>query len=113
VFSAEVLARCLLRETLAVPGAFTVTEVDAARRAGAALVKLFPAGPLGPRYVRDLLAPLGGVELLATGGIDAGNAAEFLRAGAVAVGAGGALVGADDVEAAARELVGAASRSSQ
>ncbi len=113
VFRPEILTRCLRRETLAIPGALTVTEVEAARRAGAVLVKLFPAGRLGPQYVRDLLIPLAGVELLATGGVDARNAAEFLRAGAVAVGAGGALVGADDVEKAARELVSAVSTASQ
>lgn len=113
VFRPEILAQCLLRETPAIAGALTPTEVEAARRAGASLVKLFPAGRLGPRYVHDLLIPLAGVELLATGGVDAGNAAEFLRAGAVAVGAGGSLVGADDVETAARELVSAVSPSSQ
>lgn len=75
----------------AIPGALTPTEVEAAWAAGAALVKLFPAGLGGPRYVRDLLAPLGDVPLLVTGGVDAGNAAAFLAAGAVAVGVGSAL----------------------
>ena len=70
-----------------VPGAFTPTEVETAHRAGAPLVKLFPAGSLGPGYVSSLLAPLAGVRLLATGGITAENAGEFLAAGAVAVGA--------------------------
>jgi 2-dehydro-3-deoxyphosphogluconate aldolase/(4S)-4-hydroxy-2-oxoglutarate aldolase len=49
-------------------------------------VKLFPAAALGPGYVRSLLAPLHDVPLLATGGITAANALEFLDAGAVAVG---------------------------
>lgn len=87
----------------AIPGALTPTEVEAAWAAGAALVKLFPAGLGGPRYVRDLLAPLGDVPLLVTGGVDAGNAAAFLAAGAVAVGVGSAL----DDPAEARRLVAA------
>jgi 2-dehydro-3-deoxyphosphogluconate aldolase/(4S)-4-hydroxy-2-oxoglutarate aldolase len=58
------------------------------------MVKLFPASLGGPRYVRDLLAPLADVPLLVTGGVDASNARAFLEAGAVAVGVGSAL---DDV----------------
>jgi 2-dehydro-3-deoxyphosphogluconate aldolase/(4S)-4-hydroxy-2-oxoglutarate aldolase len=55
--------------------------------------------------VRDLLAPLAGVELLVTGGVDASNARAFLDAGAVAVGVGSALTGAADVESEARQLL--------
>jgi 2-dehydro-3-deoxyphosphogluconate aldolase/(4S)-4-hydroxy-2-oxoglutarate aldolase len=68
-------------------------------------VKLFPAARLGPAYVRDLRGPLADVPLLVTGGVDASNAAAFLRAGAAAVGVGSALTGAPDVAAAARQLV--------
>jgi 2-dehydro-3-deoxyphosphogluconate aldolase/(4S)-4-hydroxy-2-oxoglutarate aldolase len=75
----------------AIPGALTPTEIDAAWGAGAALVKLFPARLGGPRYVRDVLAPLSDVPLLVTGGVDATNAREFLDAGAVAVGVGSGL----------------------
>jgi 2-dehydro-3-deoxyphosphogluconate aldolase/(4S)-4-hydroxy-2-oxoglutarate aldolase len=75
----------------AVPGALTPTEVEAAWVAGAALVKLFPGRFGGPAYVRELLAPLGDIPLLVTGGIDSTNARAFLDAGAVAVGAGSAL----------------------
>ena len=70
-----------------VPGCFTASEIEQAWRAGAPLVKLFPAGALGPAYVHSLLAPLAEVPLLVTGGITAENALEFLDAGAVAVGA--------------------------
>jgi 2-dehydro-3-deoxyphosphogluconate aldolase/(4S)-4-hydroxy-2-oxoglutarate aldolase len=87
----------------AIPGALTPTEIEAAWTAGAALVKLFPAGLGGPRYVRDVLAPLADVPLLVTGGIDASNASAFLDAGAVAVGVGSAL---DDPDQA-RRLVAA------
>jgi 2-dehydro-3-deoxyphosphogluconate aldolase/(4S)-4-hydroxy-2-oxoglutarate aldolase len=77
---------------LYVPGAMTPTEVQRVLATGRTLVKLFPAGRLGPGYVRDLLAPFPQVELLPTGGIDLDNAHEFLAAGAVAVAVGSALV---------------------
>jgi 2-dehydro-3-deoxyphosphogluconate aldolase/(4S)-4-hydroxy-2-oxoglutarate aldolase len=104
-FSAEVVARCVEVGLPAIPGSLTPTEIEHALAAGAALVKLFPAGVVGPTYVRDVLAPLRGAPLLATGGIDVTNAAAFLRAGAVAVAAGTALTGAEDPGAAARALV--------
>jgi 2-dehydro-3-deoxyphosphogluconate aldolase/(4S)-4-hydroxy-2-oxoglutarate aldolase len=105
-FSGAVLARCHQLGVPAIPGAFTPTEIEAAWRAGAALVKLFPARLGGPAYVRDVLAPLSDVTLLPTGGVDASNAAEYLRAGAVAVGVGSWLT-ACDVAARAGELVAA------
>ena len=75
----------------AIPGAFTPTEIDACMRAGADLVKLFPADRLTPADLRALLAALPDAKLLPTGGITAANAAQWLDAGAVAVGVGGAL----------------------
>jgi 2-dehydro-3-deoxyphosphogluconate aldolase/(4S)-4-hydroxy-2-oxoglutarate aldolase len=102
-FDRAVVERAAELGVPAIPGALTPTEVEAAWTAGAALVKLFPAGFGGPRYVRDLLAPLAGVPLLVTGGVDAENAASFLAAGAAAVGVGSAL----DEPAEARRLVAA------
>jgi 2-dehydro-3-deoxyphosphogluconate aldolase / (4S)-4-hydroxy-2-oxoglutarate aldolase len=102
-FVPEVVARARELGLPAIPGALTPTEVEAAWQAGAALVKLFPAGLGGPRYVRDVLAPLGDVPLLVTGGVDSTNAVAFLEAGAVAVGVGSAL----DDPAEARRLVAA------
>ena len=75
------------------PGAFTPTEVHAAHRAGAPLVKLFPAGGLGPGYLKDLRGPLPGVRIMPTGGIGLDDIAAWLAAGAVAVGLGGPLIG--------------------
>jgi 2-dehydro-3-deoxyphosphogluconate aldolase / (4S)-4-hydroxy-2-oxoglutarate aldolase len=75
-----------------IPGAFTPTEVLAAWRAGAAVVKLFPAGPVGPGYIRDVLGPFRDVPLLPTGGVTLDNAAGFLEAGAWGLGLGSALV---------------------
>jgi 2-dehydro-3-deoxyphosphogluconate aldolase / (4S)-4-hydroxy-2-oxoglutarate aldolase len=103
-----VIERCAALGLPSIPGALTPTEIEAAWELGAAMVKLFPASLGGPAYVRDVLAPLGEVPLLVTGGVDTTNAAAYLRAGAAAVGVGSALLGAPDVTAAARDLVGSA-----
>jgi 2-dehydro-3-deoxyphosphogluconate aldolase/(4S)-4-hydroxy-2-oxoglutarate aldolase len=73
-------------------GAFTPTEILAAWRAGADFVKVFPAGGLGPTYIKDVLAPLPGVVLVPTGGVNLDNCAAFLDAGAYTVAIGGSLV---------------------
>jgi 2-dehydro-3-deoxyphosphogluconate aldolase/(4S)-4-hydroxy-2-oxoglutarate aldolase len=91
-FAPELIEMCHRYDVLAIPGAFTPTEILAAWQAGADLVKLFPAGRLGPAYLKDLRGPLPQVRLLPTGGVSADNAAAYLAAGAVAVGVGGALV---------------------
>ena len=77
---------------LHLPGVFTASEAQQALRAGCRMQKLFPAGQLGPSYLEALRAPLGDIEFVPTGGIDAGNVAAFVRAGAVALGIGSALV---------------------
>lgn len=75
------------------PGAYTPTEVLAAHRAGAPLVKLFPAGGLTPKYLKDLRGPLPDVRIMPTGGINLQDVADWLTAGAAAVGLGGPLIG--------------------
>jgi 2-dehydro-3-deoxyphosphogluconate aldolase / (4S)-4-hydroxy-2-oxoglutarate aldolase len=103
----DMVERCQELGVPAIPGTLTPTEIERALALGAELVKLFPANALGPAYVRDVLAPLAGAELMVTGGIDASNARAFLDAGAVAVGTGSSLTGAADVESEARRLVAA------
>lgn len=87
-----VVHRAVERGVAVVPGAFTPTEIYRAWSAGASLVKVFPAGPVGPRYIKDVLAPLNDIPLVPTGGVGLDNAAEFIRAGATALGLGSALV---------------------
>jgi 2-dehydro-3-deoxyphosphogluconate aldolase/(4S)-4-hydroxy-2-oxoglutarate aldolase len=70
------------------PGALTPTEVLAAWRAGATMVKVFPANPLGPAYLKALRAPLRGIPLLPTGGVGLHNLDAFLEAGAAGAGVG-------------------------
>jgi 2-dehydro-3-deoxyphosphogluconate aldolase/(4S)-4-hydroxy-2-oxoglutarate aldolase len=75
------------------PGGLTPTEIHAAHRSGAPLVKLFPAATVGPRYVKDLHGPLPDVRIMPTGGIDIADIATWLGNGAAAVGLGGPLLG--------------------
>jgi len=81
------------------PGALTPTEVLTAWEAGADIVKVFPADLTGPGYLRALRGPLPQVRLMPTGGVNLITAAEFLRAGACALGIGGALVETKSVAA--------------
>ncbi len=92
------LGLCVDRNVPAMPGAFTPTEIQTAWTAGAAVVKVFPATKLGPSYFRDLLAPLPHLNLMPTGGVDLENCGDFIRAGAVAIGVGSALVRKDWVD---------------
>ncbi|MHB1685641.1 MAG: bifunctional 4-hydroxy-2-oxoglutarate aldolase/2-dehydro-3-deoxy-phosphogluconate aldolase [Bacilli bacterium] len=75
-----------------IPGILTPTEIVQAEQAGAAVFKLFPAGSLGTGYLKDLLGPFSGRAFIPTGGVTPDNASDFIRAGAVGVGMGGALI---------------------
>jgi 2-dehydro-3-deoxyphosphogluconate aldolase/(4S)-4-hydroxy-2-oxoglutarate aldolase len=81
-----------------IPGAFTPTEIVQAWDLGASLVKVFPAGPVGPRYIKDLRGPLPHIPLVPTGGVSLENAGAFILAGAAALGVGGELVSTDLLE---------------
>lgn len=107
VLSAEVLAR---RSLPVICGAFTPTEAQDAWSAGAAAVKLFPARIGGPAYVRDLLAPLPHLRLVATGGVGIDDAHRYREAGAVAVGLGNDLVGPAMLDGDVRETARRARR---
>ena len=74
-------------------GAFTATEMLTASEAGADYIKVHPASLGGAQYFRDILAPLPHLRLVPSGGVTLDTAGEFMRAGAVAVAAGGNLVG--------------------
>lgn len=95
----EVTAWAQARDVLHIPGVLSPSELAAALDGGASPIKLFPAGRLGPGYVRDLLAPFPEARLIPTGGIDTDNAAAFLEAGAAAIAVGSALTVDDEREA--------------
>jgi Entner-Doudoroff aldolase len=90
VLAQEVIQAAKERGVVAIPGAYTPTEIYAAYRSGADIVKVFPA--TSPAYIRDIAGPLPQVPLLPTGGINPQNIREFLQAGAVGFGIGSALV---------------------
>jgi len=106
----ETVQACRDAGVLVAPGAFTPTEIVAAWRGGADIVKIFPATSLGPQFFRDLRGPLPHIRLMPTGGVTIENAAEFLAAGAAAVGIGTALVDAKAVEAGDWEALEARAR---
>lgn len=99
VFRRDVIAACHERGVPAMPGCFTPTEILDAWDAGADIVKVFPSTALGPTFIKDVRAPLPQLKLMPTGGVSIENAADWLRAGAVAVGIGSALVDAASVKA--------------
>ena len=80
------------RDVPIMPGCFSPTEILTAWDAGADIVKVFPATALGPGYLKDIHGPLPDIKLMPTGGVTVTNAGDWIRAGAVAVGVGSALV---------------------
>lgn len=109
VFDPAVIAETHRLGMLAIPGGGSATEILAAHRAGAHLVKVFPSGPLGgPEFLRKIRGPLPDIPLVPTSGPNAANLADYLAAGAVAVGVGSEVFApgftTESVEAAARRL---------
>jgi 2-dehydro-3-deoxyphosphogluconate aldolase/(4S)-4-hydroxy-2-oxoglutarate aldolase len=99
VFRRGVIDACHAYDTPAMPGCFTPTEILEAWDAGADVVKVFPATALGPTFFKDVRGPLPQVKLMPTGGVSLDNAGDWIRAGAVAVGVGTALLDAKAIAA--------------
>ncbi len=95
----EVVRTCNRHGVLVAPGIMTPTEAVRAMEAGADVLKLFPASTVGPGHIGAIQGPLGPVDVIPTGGINRENVADFFDAGAVAVGAGSALVDYDAIAA--------------
>ena len=100
VFRKAVIDACHRRDVPAMPGCLTPTEILDAWDAGADIVKVFPATTLGPGYLKDVRAPLPQVKLMPTGGVTIDNAGDWIKAGAVAVGVGSALLDNQAIAAA-------------
>ena len=110
VFRPDVIRACHERHVPVMPGCFSPTEILDAHDAGADLIKVFPATMLGPQFVKDVRAPLPQVKLMPTGGVTLDNAGDWIRAGAVAVGVGSALVDAKAIDAGRFEIIAANAR---
>ena len=86
-------------EKVAVPGTLSPTEIITAWSAGADLIKVCPAGRVGPAFFKDILGPLPQVRLVPTGGVNLDTAAEFIKNGAAALCVGSAMMPTDAMAA--------------
>lgn len=90
-FKAETVKLCNRYRVPCMPGAMTIKEVVEAMEAGADIVKVFPGEAFGPKILKAIKGPIPYAKMMPTGGVDVNNVGEWIKAGAVAVGAGGAL----------------------
>ena len=105
----------VIRETkrlgkLSIPGAMTPSEIAAAYKMGADIIKLFPANEVGLSYIKAIKAPLKHIPLMATGGVRPANAMDYLNAGSAALGVGGNLVNKEWIAAGEFLKIGQAAR---
>lgn len=106
VLNLETIAICRRYGVAVMPGALTPTEIITAWQAGADVVKVFPCSAVGgAKYLKAVKAPLPQVELIPTGGVSVETAAEFLEAGAFALGVGGDLVSLKAIAAGTPEVI--------
>jgi 2-dehydro-3-deoxyphosphogluconate aldolase / (4S)-4-hydroxy-2-oxoglutarate aldolase len=91
-FDAEVVAMCKLYGTPVMPGCMTPTEISQAWKAGADVVKIFPGRVGTPEFFQDIKGPFPQVRMMPTGNVDLVTTPKYIKAGAVAVGVGKALV---------------------
>ena len=102
----ELIKTCRRYSKVVIPGAMTPTEILRAWEMGADIVKVFPAGNLGgPSYIKAVKAPLPQVLLNPTGGVNLGNAGDFIKAGASVISVGSALVDKKAVEEKKFEVI--------
>ncbi|MBV9868109.1 MAG: bifunctional 4-hydroxy-2-oxoglutarate aldolase/2-dehydro-3-deoxy-phosphogluconate aldolase [Abitibacteriaceae bacterium] len=101
----EVIHAAQARGIAMLPGALTPTEIWTAHALGGDIIKVFPASRFGPSYFKDIKGPLPHIPLLPTGGVDAQNAGEWLKVGAVALGVGGKLVDREAIKAGDWDLL--------
>ena len=88
----DMVRLCRKNGKVAIPGAFTPTEIVAAWKGGADIIKIFPASLGGPELIKDLRGPFPQIKFLPTGGVMLENVAQFIKAGAVAVAVGGNII---------------------
>lgn len=107
----DLIRRCVADGLVAMPGALTPSEAVAAWDAGASFVKIFPAGSLGPSYVKAVRAPLSHIPFLAVGGVGPENVADFMKVGCVGAGVGGNLTNKDWIASGAWDKITAVAKS--
>jgi len=92
ILSTDIIKVCRKHGKIAIPGAFTPTEIVAAWKSGADIIKIFPASVGGPELIKDLRGPFPQIKFLPTGGVTLENVAQFIKAGAVAVAVGSNII---------------------
>jgi 2-dehydro-3-deoxyphosphogluconate aldolase/(4S)-4-hydroxy-2-oxoglutarate aldolase len=92
ILNMDIIKVCRKQGKIAIPGAFTPTEIVAAWKSGADIVKIFPASVGGPGLIKDLRGPFPQIKFLPTGGVTLENVAQFIKAGAVAVAVGSNII---------------------
>lgn len=107
----SLIRKCVADGLMAMPGALTPTEAVEAYNAGAKYVKIFPAGVLGPGYIKAITAPLSHIPFLAVGGISPDNIADFIKAGCAGAGVGGNLTNKEWIKAGEWDKIAAVARS--
>lgn len=107
VMVADVVRECVERKVHVLPGAFTPKEVFEAWSAGAALVKVFPASMLGPKYFKELKGPFNDVKLMAVGGVNEDNIGDYFKSGADAVAFGASVFKREWIEKKDYSAIGA------
>ncbi len=110
ILNTDIIRVCRKHGIIAIPGAFTPTEIFAAWISGADIVKLFPASIGGPELLKDLRGPFPQIKFMPTGGVTLENVGRFIRAGAVAVAVGGNIVDKKAVSLGKFEVISENSR---
>ncbi|MEX2190561.1 MAG: bifunctional 4-hydroxy-2-oxoglutarate aldolase/2-dehydro-3-deoxy-phosphogluconate aldolase, partial [Bacteroidota bacterium] len=105
ILNLDIVARCRERNVVVMPGCFTPTEIFTAWKAGADIIKVFPATSLGPKYFKDIAGPFPDIRMMPTGGVTIDNVGEWVKAGAVAVGIGSDLMDKKAIEEGKYEIL--------
>jgi len=87
----DTIKLCNTYDVPCMPGAMTLKEAVDGMRAGADIIKIFPAGLFGPAIIKNFSGPMPQMKMMPTGGVDENNVGQWIKAGAVAVGAGSSL----------------------
>jgi len=104
-FRPPMIEACLERDVPVMPGCFSPTEILAAWELGADIIKIFPSAALGPGFIKDLRGPFPSIKMMPTGSVTRDNTADWIRAGAVAVGASSALVDPKAIQAGRFDVI--------
>ena len=91
-FDEDVVRRTIELHAISMPGVLTPTEITNAYKAGASFAKVFPSGTLGINYLKAIKSPISHIPMLAVGGVELDNVAEFMEIGLAGVGVGSSLV---------------------